>query len=363
MGVVDCRRAYYYCAACGVGHCPFDDAVGFNDRRLSPAVQQVCALTGVQAESFAKAAEVLPILSGLRLSESTLERTTEDAGQRLDKAYRDGWTPTLPKKWAWQLDALQRKTAYVQLDATGVGIQGPHGAKRPGRMVYVGAIANPLPNPEAVPVPVAVGPRVPARYVAGLYTLAEMGPLLRQQAHAVGMDEADIWIAISDGGNGLEELLQTNFPRVAAVIIDYWHVCEYLARLAEAAFPNDATQRDQLRREWSRLLKNEGGWVVLNTLRVYRPERRTKHWLQTWATVEQYLTNHGHRMDYPEYLANGWSIGSGVVESACKTVIGHRLKGGARRWSEACAHEVAVLRSLFCSEPGAWTAFWNRHVS
>ncbi|WP_143393724.1 hypothetical protein [Fimbriiglobus ruber] len=41
------------------------------------------------------------------------------------------------------------------------------------------------------------------------------------------------------------------------------------------------------------------------------------------AEVVTYFTNQTHRMDYPHYLAQGWQIGSGPVESACKTVIGN----------------------------------------
>ena len=39
----------------------------------------------------------------------------------------------------------------------------------------------------------------------------------------------------------------------------------------------------------------------------------------------RYIGNNVHRMDYPRYLAEGWQIGSGSVESACKTVVGQRL--------------------------------------
>jgi hypothetical protein len=37
-------------------------------------------------------------------------------------------------------------------------------------------------------------------------------------------------------------------------------------------------------------------------------------------------------MDYPRYRSKGWQIGSGPVESACKTVVGQRLKGPGMRW-------------------------------
>jgi hypothetical protein len=62
-------------------------------------------------------------------------------------------------------------------------------------------------------------------------------------------------------------------------------------------------------------------------------------------------------MDYPEYVAEGWQIGSGVVESACKTVVGQRLKGAGMRWSEAGAHALCHVRALYRSEKGQWEAF------
>ena len=37
----------------------------------------------------------------------------------------------------------------------------------------------------------------------------------------MGLDRAERWVALSDGGAGLEELLRTHFPRVEAVILDF----------------------------------------------------------------------------------------------------------------------------------------------
>ena len=40
-----------------------------------------------------------------------------------------------------------------------------------------------------------------------------------------------------------------------------------------------------------------------------------------------YFTNQAPRMAYDRYRAAGWDIGSGMVESACKHLIGAREKG------------------------------------
>jgi hypothetical protein len=73
--------------------------------------------------------------------------------------------------------------------------QGPHGERADGRMAYVGMVFNPLPDRqrvfEGLPKP---GKTMRARYVSGLYPLAAMGPLLRRQAHQVGLDDAGTWL-------------------------------------------------------------------------------------------------------------------------------------------------------------------------
>jgi hypothetical protein len=73
-----------------------------------------------------------------------------------------------------------------------------------------------------------------------------------------------------------------------------------------------------------------------------------------------YFKNNLHRMDYPRYIANGWSIGSGAMESACKTVVGQRLKLSGMRWGETGTDDMCQMRALYRSEPKQWELFWAR---
>ena len=66
-------------------------------------------------------------------------------------------------------------------------------------------------------------PQFQARYVAGLEGQASLGEPMRKQAAQVGMDQAERWIALSDAGAGVEDWLRTNFGRVEAVILDFYH--------------------------------------------------------------------------------------------------------------------------------------------
>ncbi len=136
-------RAYYHCPHCRSGHCPWDAALRLTAGDLTPAAEELVSLAGLLG-SFAEASEkVLPRLAGLRLAESTAERTTEGAGARLGRRRAAGETFGEARDWPWRRDALGRTCAYVSLDATGVGMQGEKGAAAEGRMAYVGLIFSP----------------------------------------------------------------------------------------------------------------------------------------------------------------------------------------------------------------------------
>jgi hypothetical protein len=236
--------------------------------------------------------------------------------------------------------------------------QAEGGRAAEGRMAYVGLVANLAPE---WPWPDEKREPVKTRYLAGLYPLAQFGPLLRHLAGQVGMDRADLWIGLTDGGNGLEGRLEENFPRVALVILDFFHPAERLTGLARLLHPKDEAAAQEQARQWRGLLKDEGGALLAAVLREYPWPRRAGQ-AEAVADVIAYLERHAHRMEYPEYLAEGWNIGSGAVESACKTVVGQRLKLAGMRWGEDGADTLCHLRALYRSDKGQWDVGNSRGV-
>ena len=267
-------------------------------------------------------------------------------------------------QWDWNKDARGRGVAYVTIDLTGTRQQGEGGRAAEGRMAYVGGVYNPAPAWWLRP-PDKKPPPLQARYISGLYSVEQMGPLLRRQAAHVGMERADLWIALTDGGSGLENFARQNFSRPDLVLIlDFYHPASYLEALAKALYPAEPEKAQGQAEDWCRLLKWEGGATLLAVLREWDwPARKSQALREQLGKTEEYFANNVHRMEYPEYLAEGWQIGSGVVESACKTVVGQRLKGAGKRWSEAGAHALCHVRALYRSEKGQWQAFWRRQIT
>jgi hypothetical protein len=72
-----------------------------------------------------------------------------------------------------------------------------------------------------------------------------------------------------------------------------------------------------------------------------------------------YLRNNKDRMRYVTLAVSGLPVGSGVTESAAKTVVGRRAKNSGQRWSQSGLRHVLTLRALHQNDRLA--PFWSHH--
>ena len=325
---------------------------------MTAGAAELVSLAGAE-ESFGRAAEIsLPKMCGLKVAESTVERTAEAIGTEVGHAIAAKVPFDEARPWNWHKDAEGKTCAYVSIDLTGVRKQGPGGAPAEGEMIAVGMVYNPIPKDRhRWATPSGRRPPWQARYVTSLEGQEAVAEPLRHMAGRVGLNEAQRRIAVCDGGVGLEDLLRRNFGRIDEVILDFYHASEHLGDFAKAWHFGDAAAAEAAHKEWSHRLKHEGGVATLAWLEdldlAANPRARA-----AWEEVVTYFRNQRHRMDYPTYLAKGWQIGSGPVESACKLVINQRMNGAGMRWSHEGADAVGHLRALLLSEPSLWTGFW-----
>jgi hypothetical protein len=75
-----------------------------------------------------------------------------------------------------------------------------------------------------------------------------------------------------------------------------------------------------------------------------------------------YFLNNAPRMRYRWFRSCGLFVGSGIVESGCKEVIGQRLKLSGMRWTVAGADAIATLPCKQASRPEhrIWSARHNQ---
>ncbi len=343
-GELKIQRAYYYCGRCRQSFLPYDEALGLVDD-ISPGLMPLVCLAGTLLP-FADAAEdVLKRFAGVRVSASTVLRCTEGAGERLRAQHQDGRMvqPTQAEpKWTAPREEDQ-PAAYIGLDAFSVPMQGPGASKAEHRMLYTALLYTPR--------------KEHTRYLVD-FELDGLAEQVRAQARAVGLTQVSELIAVTDGGNGLEEALQRHLADNLTTILDWYHAAEHLADFAKVWHARDEEARTQWLEEAKGLLYEQGGEALLDSLRALAlPPRTSTEVREELRQLIGYFENNRHRTDYPAYRQRGWDIGSGPTEAGCK-IIGERLKGSGMRWVEEGAATVATLRALYVSGGKLWDGFW-----
>jgi hypothetical protein len=345
-GEMKLQRAYYYCGRCHQSYVPYDDAVGLVDE-ISPGLMPLVCLAGTLLPFVDAAEDVLKRFAGVRLSASTVLRCTEAAGERLRAQQKEGRmvTPTQAEP-AWTRPREgEQPAAYVGLDAFSVPMQGPGATKAEHRMLYTALLYTPK--------------KEHTRYLVD-FELDALAEQVRSQAGALGIAQVKDLIAVTDGGNGLEEALQHHLADNLQTILDWYHAAEHVCDFAAVLHPREEAARKEWADQAKSILYEQGGEALLEHLRrIVLPPRTAMEVREELRKLIGYFENNRHRTDYPTYRQRGWDIGSGPTEAGCK-IIGERLKGSGMRWVETGAATVATLRALYISGGKLWDGFWEQ---
>jgi len=165
-----------------------------------------------------------------------------------------------------------------------------------------------------------------------------------------------------DGALGLWNLAPKRFTpwKRLTCILDILHVVGYLWSAANALFgegAKDGTRWVQAKR--TAMLRGRVGYVSGGRRQILTKQRLRQSVRETLEKVITCFHNHRHWMPYDVYLAAGLPVGTGVVESACGSVVKHRMEGDGTRWSLAGAEAILALRSLKKSHDHALRDYWR----
>ena len=166
-------------------------------------------------------------------------------------------------------------------------------------------------------------------------------------------------ICVMDGAKCLWTYVEEIFKNIKnkVLILDIIHVLEYIWLMAHVKYEGEPAESKQY--VYDRLTLILQGKVASYILEIQN-ELQSGSWKEshqkTFKKVITYLKNHKSYMRYHEYLAQGYPIGSGVVESACSHVVKNRMELPGARWSVSGAEAILQLRSVVKSQD--WDAYW-----
>jgi len=239
-------------------------------------------------------------------------------------------------------------------------------AAEEGPTCYKNAMVGSISLYGAVPEGAVSPERLVSRYVARMPE--ERYPTLKAkferelQALEEGLDDVVVRIVLNDGARGLWEYVdQTPLYDNYEKLVDYHHTTEHLSRAAEALFGKGSQESQRWYDRYRGILieEDDGARSVIRSLDYYGHARKLSKAQREALRVERtFFVNNQHRMEYARFRRNGWPIGSGPVEAACKSVVKTRLGRSGMRWSRCGGQHILTLRTYVKS--GRWDAMWKR---
>ena len=161
-------------------------------------------------------------------------------------------------------------------------------------------------------------------------------------------------VCLMDGATKLWELATQHFPD-AVPILDLMHVQSYLYDAANALQSDAEKARITVAAYLTMLLQGQVGKVIGSLkIRLSKNKLRGKKRKAVERAIT-YFTNHRQAMRYDEYLANGYPVATGVVESACGHLVKDRMEKAGARWSIRGANALLKLRAARAN--GDWHTY------
>lgn len=180
----------------------------------------------------------------------------------------------------------------------------------------------------------------------------------REIAHLKRLYPEATYVGLADGAKANWEFLERH---TAVQVLDFYHAAEYIAQAAWAAYPRNAAQRERWIESRCHDLKHKPGAAtrLLKEMAALRSGPLSQTIRQDLEPAITYFRNHQHQMHYARYRAQGFPIGSGITEAACKTLVKQPLCCSGMKWVERGARIVLSLRALVLTHQ-RWQQFWAK---
>jgi hypothetical protein len=357
------RRAYFVCERCHESTCPLDERLGIGSGEWSPGLTRVACRLGIE-DSFGEAGDALFETLRIDLATETIRRVSEQIGAVAEGDSQEAIGRAEVGREPLPSQEVKPKSQILLVETDGAMVHEIDGEWHEVKSGLVAALGPEVEvDKQTDRATLAMGRPV---YCAGFESAEPFWYRLYVEACRLGLGTRDVDLValLGDGA----DWIWRNGPRFLAVevgerrvevieILDIYHAFEHLGVVANAVFGQGSEKASRWFARRKEQLLTKGASPILKALGWLRRVEPSS--AEEVRKALGYFTEHAPRMDYPTFITRGLPIGSGAIESTCKTLIEKREKGPGMRWSEAGAQFVASLRAL--QRSGRWHGFWKTH--
>ena len=211
------------------------------------------------------------------------------------------------------------------------------------------------------------GPKAKAKWLAGSveHDPAEVITAAFDQAEARDPEHQRTWVVLVDGAEHQLALIRAEAARrgvTIAIVIDLIHVLEYIWKAAWSLHAaGDPAAEDWVAVKALAVLAGNSAQAAASITAEADAAGLTASQRHGTDTCVHYLTSKHEFLRYDQALAAGWPIATGVIEGACRHLIGDRLDISGARWSLDGAEAILTLRAMISN--GDFDEYWRFHLA
>lgn len=361
FGAIEINRSYYYKKGHG-GICPLDEQLNLPDRKYSYLLQRWLSAYCVK-DAYDEAVKELEELLGISVPKRSMQLVMQDVSQKAD----DFWAQHPPPEGDAQI-------MVISADGKGVPMKQPWDREVPKRLkkgqkrtkkkeAVVGVIYTvPRERPSSGTSQVRA---VNKEVYASLLGKEHVYNHLKKRADLRGLGDKNLLeeaLFMADGDLGLWAQKEAHFPGMTQTL-DFYHASEYLWEIAHMFLAEGSKEANQwVKKKEAQLKVGRVGYMIGGLKQMLTKAKRIRGQgkQDRLKQIIGYFEHNRHRMQYDEYLALGYPIGTGAVEGTCKNLVKERMEGTGMRWTVAGAEAVLKLRSVYQSH--YWSDFWNYYT-
>ena len=333
----------------GGGFFPLDEALQLGSGAFSPHLVESIVRLGTWLP-FEQVPAALAFFTGVTISPDTARRLTEQAGAAL-VAVETGERERIQREYP----APAEGPAVQQISADGAMVPLVHGEWTEVKTLAIGTVGTRRTRTGAVVVHTGE-----ISYVSRCIEAEQFRDVVLPETYRRGTPRAGTVCAVADGAEWIQHLWDWRCPE-AVRILDFPHAVEHLALAARAVYGAGTEALSEWLGTQRHELKHGDPDTVLAALRALGEQAPAGEAATICAEVLGYLAARRCQMAYAEFQAEGYPIGSGMVESGNKLVVEARLKGAGMHWARPHVNPMVALRALSCSDRWAtgWPQIWG----
>lgn len=363
LGKVHYSRARYRGSPCSHNRYPLDCQLGLDVKhRMLPALQELAAEFSAHLsypQALKLISSTLPVAFCQRTHEDVTTTVATEARDEQKREHDNAFSSPSKAKWPDREAVEPGQVSKIAAVATDGGFCSMKGKNEPAREFKLGVVG--WLHPKVRNRPEEEPPKVCGKRYSGSFKGADFAMELTElEYHRLGLSKAEVIQVIGDAAswiwNRAPSFMQDGQELV--LTLDLYHVRERVKKTANEFFGH-STQESQ---KWYKARDDEllegklsSFFRAFTRLAKQADAKNNEELSELILENRAYFHKRKPMLNYPEFLARGLLVGSGMVEGGIRFIGKDRLDKTGAKWLEPGAENILCLRTLIASD--RWDTF------